>query len=363
MGLINQSDRSYYAGSQQEIGLSSFDITDFAGRISTVSDIWVYVNNQLLEITDYVYSNPTLNITGVTIEPTDEVLVVLKNHTYGGYRYTSLDDIITNFMISYVGDGKLINRARRSDVIFHAKRALQEFSFDITRVEKIQEVEVGHSLSIPMPKDYVGIVSMSYVDTNGIEHMIPRNRFTSNPSEAIAQDDEGNYLFSGDTLEKTSSVTEQRFKDLDYSNVSGAYDGSDAFYSADYSMDRLLEAGKRYGGEPELMNANGSYTIDESLGAFKFSSDLVGMVITIKYVSDGLGTDSEMKVHKFAEEAIYKHIAHAILSTMTQVPEYIVNRFRRDRRAAMRNAKIRLYEINLPELTQVMRGKSKHLKH
>ena len=70
-----------------------------------------------------------------------------------------------------------------------------------------------------------------------------------------------------------------------------------------------------------------------------------------------------MQIHKFAEEAIYKYIAHAILSTKINVPEFIVNRFKRDRRAAMRNAKLRLSNIKLNELAQVMRGKSKHLKH
>ena len=90
---------------------------------------------------------------------------------------------------------------------------------------------------------------------------------------------------------------------------------------------------------------------------------MVGKIITLKYISDSLGTEDEKLVHKFAEEAIYKYIAHAILSTKINVPEYLVNRFRRDRRAAMRNAKLRLSNIKLNELAQVMRGKSKHLKH
>ena len=40
-----------------------------------------------------------------------------------------------------------------------------------------------------------------------------------------------------------------------------------------------------------------------------------------------------------------------------------LNRFRRERRAAMRNAKLRLSNLKLKELTQVMRGKSKQIKH
>jgi hypothetical protein len=363
MGLLTGTDRSYYAGSQQEVGLSSFDIEDFAASISTVDDIYVYVNNTLLETSAYSWSTPTITITGVSVGANDNVLVILKDHVYGGYRYTSLTDIVNNFMVSYVGDGKIINRAKRRDVLFHAKRAIQEFSYDISKVEKIQEVEVGPSLSIPMPRDYVSIVAVSYVDDNGIEHPIPRGRVSSKPSETIAQDSDANYQFNGNDLLTTTSITDVRFKNLDASNMSGAYDGSDDFFSEDYSADRLLEAGKRYGGEPELMNPNGMYILDEKVGTINFSSNINGLIVTIKYVSDSLGTDDEMKVHKLAEEAMYKHIAYAILSGMAQVPEYIVNRFKRERRAAMRNAKLRLYEINIPELTQVMRGKSKQLKH
>ena len=45
------------------------------------------------------------------------------------------------------------------------------------------------------------------------------------------------------------------------------------------------------------------------------------------------------------------------------VPEYIVNRYRKERRAAMRNAKLRLSQLKIGEISQVMRGKSKQIKH
>ena len=45
------------------------------------------------------------------------------------------------------------------------------------------------------------------------------------------------------------------------------------------------------------------------------------------------------------------------------MPEYIVNRFKREKRATMRNAKIRLSNIKSIEMAQVMRGKSKQIKH
>ena len=48
----------------------------------------------------------------------------------GSYEYTRLNDVIDNFLIAYVGTGKLIPSVKRTDVIFHAKRGLQEFSYD-----------------------------------------------------------------------------------------------------------------------------------------------------------------------------------------------------------------------------------------
>lgn len=297
-------------------------------------------------------------------------LITDTNQTYyegsdlGNYRYVSLEEIVNNFMFSYVGEGKIIGRANRRDVVFHSKRAIQEFSYDITKVEKIQEVEVPSTLSIPMPQDYVNYVSISWVDKSGIEHPIPKGRITSAPSEALGQDGDGNYTFDedGNTI-TTSSQTIERFSDLEAGEISGAARSNDYFYNSDFPAEKFMDDGKRYGSEPELTNNNGMFILDEANGKIRFSSNLVDTIITIKYVSDGLGTDNEMKVHKFAEEAIYKHVAHAILSSMANVPEYIVNRFKRERRGAMRSAKLRLYDLKMSEMTNVMRGKSKQIKH
>ena len=60
---------------------------------------------------------------------------------------------------------------------------------------------------------------------------------------------------------------------------------------------------------------------------------------------------------------MYKQIALAILSVRANVPEYIINRFKKEARATKRNAKLRLSNIKIEEITQILRGKSKHIKH
>ena len=94
-----------------------------------------------------------------------------------------------------------------------------------------------------------------------------------------------------------------------------------------------------------------------------FSSNLTGMTVKLSYISDTLGLDSEMQIHKLAEEAMYKWIAHAVIATRAQVPEYIVARFKKERFAAIRTAKLRLSNLKSEELVQIMRGKSKQIKH
>ena len=60
---------------------------------------------------------------------------------------------------------------------------------------------------------------------------------------------------------------------------------------------------------------------------------------------------------------MYAAILYSIISTRANQPEYIVQRLKKDRYAKLRNAKIRLSNIKLEEITQVMRGKSKWIKH
>jgi len=70
-----------------------------------------------------------------------------------------------------------------------------------------------------------------------------------------------------------------------------------------------------------------------------------------------------MQVHKLAEEAMYKHIMYALLSTRMNIPEYVIQRYKKERFAETRKAKLRLSNIKLEEITQILRGKSKFIKH
>ena len=91
---------------------------------------------------------------------------------YGSYQFTSIGDIINNFMISYVGLEKNISKVKRTEVAFHAQRGIQEFSFDTLPSIKSQEIEIGPTLNFVLPKDYVNYVKLVWIDSKGIERII-----------------------------------------------------------------------------------------------------------------------------------------------------------------------------------------------
>ena len=141
--------------------------------------------------------------------------------------------------------------------------------------------------------------------------------------------------------------------------------GVDNANTSVYDQDDIYQTnfGQRYGIDPQHMNVNGCFWINCRTGKIHFDSNLAGKTVIIQYISDGVATDDEMIVHKFAEEAMYKHIAHAILNTRANTDRNIVATFKKERSAAVRNAKIRLSSIKLEEITQILRGKSKWIKH
>jgi hypothetical protein len=288
---------------------------------------------------------------------------------YGGYAYLSLDDVINNFLVAYIGVGKLISDAKRTDVIFHAKRGLQEFSYDTLKSIKSAELTIPISLTLALPQDYVNYVKCSWIDQAGVQHPIyPTNNLTTSPYYTQIQDSKGvptqdNF---GEDIEGTS-ITQERW----HSNGRGDLLNTDLTGINDFSLNgnqngefvNYQNFGQLYGLDPQYANMNGYFNLNEREGKMSFSSDLVNRLIVLEYISDGLAYDSDTRIPKLAEEALYAYMLHAIISTRANQPEYVVQRLRKEKSAKLRNAKIRLSNIKLEEITQVMRGKSKWIKH
>jgi len=520
-----------------------------------------------------------------------------ESNNLGSYQFVSLQDVIAQFMAIYVGEEKIINKVGRTEVAFHAQRALAELSFDTLKSFKSQSIVLPPSLVMSLPHDYVNYTKLSWCDASGIKHPLYKTNDTSNPFQ-VSQDADGDYLYGdsfstdefqlalpisktdgwtlsdpglkaktvarntlaasgGDSLSiahrphnrnnvpsvghfvstvyKAIDITDfdifsfsanattnaaatqtinnastyidpnddayalQTGFDDDHPDISlplingatgdfatpastvriglmstepstntrsqqmGAlppspnfsadiYDigyiewtagesgikTSDIFDVNDLTGDVYIvitsiapwtvndaEAAKdvskvlevvntvstitidlvnpvnklvapsesstwnkykaitpaennnddydddnyqrvpdeRYGLEPSRAQTNGSFYIDDRVGRIHFSSNVSGKTVILDYISDSLGTEAEMQIHKLAEEAMYKNITYGVLSVKSNIPEYIVMRARKEKIAANRKAKLRLSNVKIEDITQILRGKSKHIKH
>jgi len=466
-----------------------------------------------------------------------------QGQEFGDYQFVSLNDIITQFQIMYVGEDKLIPKAKRADIAFHAQRALAELSFDTFKSVKSQQIDLPPSLVMPLPIDYVNYTKLSWVDSAGIKRPLYPTKHTSNPFQ-VNQDSDNNYEFysgggslvtNGDfsdgntgwlgpggyaaghpassyvavagnalafyhqqhqTTGEWFSTAHHRSQAIDVTNINritlsangtaasvvanehfpgtlrigiatqagsaNVGPGSANFnfpyldddyiewfgtgslatgvqelenidvsdydevyvvitsfavpYSTstqtvaainsiddisvinpDFTNDIQVEPGhelnsstwntykstapaentvddyryeqhwlnpnERYGLEPQHAQINGSFFIDDRLGRIHFSSNVNGKTVILDYISDSLGTDAEMKVPKLAEDAIYKQILYDVLSTRSNIGGSRLAFHKREKFAAVRKAKLRLSNIKLEELTQILRGQSKIIKH
>ena len=401
MALTTENNAQYYAGSQDFLAATAlggqaftttFDTNLIFGSFNPLETNYALNNFKLYTAAPgvatyteytlaYTVANNVITITA-TIALNTSIVVQLKSEeggqygnrdaygstvqeNWGSYSYITLNDIIDNFVVGYVGDGKLIGTAKKSDILFFAKRGLQEFSYDTLKSIKSQELTIPINLSVPIPQDYVNYVNINWVDNAGIKHIIYPTTLTSNPFRTPIQDGEG--IPTQDNFEQNlqgTSIVNKRWRDNNFKNINTELNDTSFFaniYGGGFG-NGFGTVGGQYGLQPEIAQINGWFTINERENKFSFSSDLSNKLIILEYISDGLAADGDTRVPKMAEEAMYAYLSHAIISTRANQPEYVVNRLSREKTAKLRNAKIRLSNIKLDEFTQIMRGKSKWIK-
>ncbi len=398
-GLITETNEQYYAGAQRfqvqpgastvftttfntdlvfgswdpnvvDYDLNNFKLytspTGLSGTYTEYISAYNVVNNAIIFPTQQAtgsYIAVQLKAVNGGSFGTEQAIGTAVQENYGSYGYTSLNNVINGFIATYVGEHKLIPDVKRTDVIFHAKRGLQEFSYDTLRSIKSQELTIPASLSVIIPQDYVNYVNISYIDELGVKHPIyPANNLTISPYEVPLQDDEGDPTqdYFGDNLEGTS-ITMGRWADANDNLLNGNISPRDYWAYAGWLTGNPF-LGERYGNDPQYAQRNGWFNMNERDGTIAFSSNLKDRLIVLEYISDGLAYELDSRIPKMAEDALYAHILYSILASRINQPEYIVQRLKRDRSAKLRNAKIRLSNIKLEEIVQVMRGKSKWIK-
>lgn len=283
---------------------------------------------------------------------------------WGSYQFISLNDIVNNFELMYVGNDKLLNNIPRYEILFHAKQGIKEFNYDALKNVKILELTLGNTIQMVMPPDYVNFIRISYEHDGTLFPLV--ENVQTNFSSSYLQDVNNEIVFDVD-----GNVVEVQSQ-LDISRL--AFETQQMYLGHGRFNNRLgwcidgdwyfgYNLGGRFGSNPETSNINGTYKIDKANGVINFSSDLIDKNVVLEYISDGLekGDDLSVSVNKLAEDAIYKHIKWALLNNKYGVQMYEKNEAKKQRKSAIDNAKIRIGG-NMSKLLMVLRNQGKWIK-
>jgi len=95
-----------------------------------------------------------------------------------------------------------------------------------------------------------------------------------------------------------------------------------------------------------------------------FGSENASRIIMLEYISDGLeySEESEIKVNKIAELALYKWIKYNILSNKEGITKWQKDDAKREYDTAYRNTKIKLMNLRPHEIMQIIRQANKWFK-
>ena len=283
----------------------------------------------------------------------------------GYYRRTNLNDIINSFVVAYIGDGKILTKVPRYEVAYWAQRAVQEFSYDTFHSEKSTEIQLNSMRQMSLPSDYVNYVKVQWTDTTGVMRtMLPSNVTRAN--QGIAQDENYHYLYDeqGNIIYAETSETIKRYQSR---SETEATELASTYYYNDFDQNNSFGYfGARYGLQPEFANMNGNFVLDLDAGQIYFPSSIPqDTYVTLTYVSDGLGENGDFDnvlVPKMAEDAVMSTMLYN-LSKLRPSAMGAAALYKKEAYAKTRNAKIRIANMKIEEMTNIFRNKAKWIKH
>ncbi len=210
----------------------------------------------------------------------------------GSYQYIKLIDFVNDFILSQPDDSYVKNENPQRVLLF-ARKGLQELHFETLREIRSIELDVEANGQLFVPSDFVGLVRLSYVDSEGYARVMVQDETLSLGNKYL-QDNDLKILLS-DTLQPLLADRTESSKPKEYKIKCGC-DSSD-----------LLSSGE--------------YVLDKKGGFIAFTKIPKSQTFLLEYFSDGLVDENE-EVHKFAEEALTAYVFWNLIRNNRSVPKY-----------------------------------------
>ena len=274
-----------------------------------------------------------------------------------GMNYVTLRQVINDYIITLDHDDYGSNA---SDYAIRniALRGVREFGFDISARVKSIKLDVQSNNTVTLPDDYVDIVKLGAVDSNGILRVFRQNK-NINYSRRIVQDTTADSTNTDDTILTTDSDEGP----LDISNnlilnredakgatETGGTNELDYYVFENYlyqgGLGRLYGAGGAY--------APGDYRINLDQNRIELDTESGTSELVLEYIADEARSTNPV-IHVYAEEALRCYIYYKLCERKSTVPANEKVRARSEYYNERRKAKARLSNFTKQEALNTIR--------
>ena len=247
-----------------------------------------------------------------------------------------LSQVIADFIVTLDGDDYASNA---SDVAIKnfALRGIREIGFDLGRKIRSLKLSIGSNNTVTLPSDFVDMVKIGIVDSNGIIRVMGENK-NLNYSQVL--NDDG-------TREDSKGAT------------SDSTAGSSSDYP--YVFDNYVFAG----GTGALYGLGGGariadYRMNLDQNRIEIEADSGYSQVVLEYVADeARSTDPE--VHVYAEEALRSYMYYKIVERKSNVPAAEKARARQEYYNERRKANARMSSFTKDEALRTIRKNFKQV--
>jgi hypothetical protein len=282
--------------------------------------------------------------------------MAFEDVTYSGSRTTnsetmnfvSLRQLIDDFIVTMDSDDYISNV---SDVAIRniALRGIREFGFDVSsRVRSIKRTIESNS-TIILPEDYVDLVKIGVVDSDGILRVLGQNK-NLNYSRKLTTDESKTDSDEGPlNIEANLILNREDDKDATAGSDSGNGD-LDHFIFENYLFQGGI--GRLYGlGGGHLA---GEYRVNLDQNRIEIDTDSGSSEVVLEYIADEARSTNPV-IHVYAEEALRSYMYYKLCERKSTVPANEKARARQEYYNDRRLAKARLSNFSKEEALKTIR--------
>ena len=268
-------------------------------------------------------------------------------------NYTTLRQVVDDFIITMDGDDYISN-VSDSAIRNMALRGIRELGFDVSaKVKSIKRTIDTTNNTIELPDDYVDIVKVGAVDSDGILRVLGENKNInySRRMEVSADDEDGTRFDDfnagplniaanqiGDRVDAKSATSNDSTNDYDYYIFEN--------YIFQGGIGRMYGLG---GG-----NLQGEYRLNLDQNRIEVDTDSDFSELVLEYIADE-ARSSNPTIHVYAEEALRSYVYYKLCERKSTVPANEKARARAEYYNERRKAKARLSNFTKDEALKTIR--------